>query len=82
MADSPVAGFQVAQSHGNFKLVGTPYGTAPYGIAVPKQAGTMDQAVLAAVKVLMANGVYNQILTHWGIQSGAITNPVINGAIS
>jgi polar amino acid transport system substrate-binding protein len=82
MADSPVAGYQVAQSHGTFKLVGTPYGTAPYGIAVPKSAGSMDQAVLAAVKVLMANGVYNQILKHWGIQSGAITTPVINGAIS
>lgn len=82
MADSPVAAYQVAQSHGTFKLVGTPYGTAPYGIAVPKQAGSMDQAVLAAVKVLMANGTYKQILTHWGIQSGAITNPVINGAIS
>jgi polar amino acid transport system substrate-binding protein len=82
MADSPVAGFQVAQSHGTFKLVGTPYGTAPYGIAIPKSAGTMDQAVLAAVKVLMSNGVYAQILKHWGVQSGAITNPVINGAIS
>jgi len=30
----------------------------------------------------MANGTYNQILTKWGIQSGAITNPVINGATS
>ena len=82
MADSPVAGYQVEQSNGTFKLVGTPYGTAPYGIAVPKSAGTMDQAVLAAVKALMANGDLQQILTHWGVQSGAITNPVINGAIS
>jgi polar amino acid transport system substrate-binding protein len=82
MADTPVANYAVAQSHGTFKLVGTSYGIAPYGIAVPKSATTMDQAVLAAVKVLMANGEYNKILTHWSIQSGAITNPVINGAIS
>jgi hypothetical protein len=34
------------------------------------------------VKDLMANGTYTQILTHWGIQSGAISDPVINGAIS
>jgi polar amino acid transport system substrate-binding protein len=82
MADSPVAAYQVKTSSGAFKLAGTPYGTAPYGIAVPKAAGTMDQAVLAAVKDLISNGTYTKILTHWGIQSGAITDPVINGAIS
>jgi polar amino acid transport system substrate-binding protein len=82
MADSPVAAYQVKQSSGQFKLAGTPYGTAPYGIAIPKSAGTMDQAVLAALKDLITNGTYTTILTHWGIQAGAITNPVINGAIS
>jgi polar amino acid transport system substrate-binding protein len=82
MADSPVAAYQVKTSHGGFKLAGTSYGTAPYGIAVPKAAGAMDKAVLAAVKDLISNGTYNKIMTHWGIQSGEITNPVINGAIS
>jgi polar amino acid transport system substrate-binding protein len=82
MADSPVAAYQVAQSHGNFKLTGKAYGTAPYGIAVPKTDGTFDKAILAALKAVMADGTYTQILTHWGIQSGAITNPVINGATS
>lgn len=82
MADSPVAAYQVKTSNGAFKLAGTPYGTAPYGIAIPKAAGTMDQAVLVAVKDLMSDGTYTKILTHWGIQSGAITDPVINGAIS
>jgi polar amino acid transport system substrate-binding protein len=82
MADSPVAAYQVKTSNGAFKLAGTPYGTAPYGIAIPKTAGSMDKAVLAAVKDLISNGTYTKILTHWGIQSGAITDPVINGAIS
>jgi polar amino acid transport system substrate-binding protein len=82
MADSPVAAYQVKQSSGAFKLAGTPYGTAPYGIAIPKSAGTMDQAVLAALKDLISNGTYTKIMTHWGIQAGAITDPVINGAIS
>src|SRR5438477_63044 len=36
MADSPVADYQVKKSNGQFKVVGTPYGTAPYGIAIPK----------------------------------------------
>ena len=38
MADSPVADYQVKQSSGQFKLVGQPYGTAPYGIAIPKDS--------------------------------------------
>jgi polar amino acid transport system substrate-binding protein len=81
MADSPVAAYQVKKSNGQFKLVGTPYGVAPYGIALPKGNG-MAPAVLAAVKALIANGSYGKIMTKWGVQSGAITTPAINGAIS
>ena len=81
MADSPVAAYQVKLSNGIFKLSGQPYGTAPYGIAIPKGNG-MAQPILDAIKELQKIGVYNQILAKWGIQSGANTNPVINGAIS
>jgi polar amino acid transport system substrate-binding protein len=81
MADSPVAEYQVKQSGGTFKLSGQPYGTAPYGIAIPKNNG-MAKPVLAAMKTLIANGTYMKILTKWGVQAGAITHPVINGATS
>jgi polar amino acid transport system substrate-binding protein len=81
MADSPVAAYQVKQSGGTFKLSGKPYGTAPYGIAIPKNSG-MAAPVQAALKHLIANGTYLRILTRWGVQDGAITNPVINGASS
>ena len=83
MADSPVAAYQVKQSHGAFKLVGTTYGTAPYGLALPKASG-LAPAVLAALKVLEKNGTYMSILTKWGIQSGALpaSEMKINGATS
>ncbi len=81
MADSPVAAYIVKKANGQFKLVGKAYGTAPYGIAIPKGNG-MAKPILDALKVLMANGTYKSILTKWGIQAGAITNPKINGAIS
>ena len=42
----------------------------------------MAPAVLAAIKALMADGTYSTILNKWGVQSGAITNPVIDGATS
>jgi polar amino acid transport system substrate-binding protein len=79
--DSQVAGYVVSISHGQFKLVGTPFSTAPYGFALPKNSG-LAQPFLAAVKTIMANGTYTRILTKWGAQAGAITNPQINGATS
>ena len=81
MADSPVADYQVKKSSGQFKLVGQPYGTAPYGIAIPKGNG-MAPVVKSALEDLIKNGTYTKILTKWGIQSGAITTPAINGATS
>ena len=36
MADSPVAAYIAKKSNGQFKLTGTAYSTAPYGIAIPK----------------------------------------------
>jgi polar amino acid transport system substrate-binding protein len=42
----------------------------------------MAKPVLAAVKELMADGTYLSILDKWGIASGAIHDPKINGATS
>ena len=81
MADSPVADYQVAKSNGQFKIVGKPYGTAPYGIAIPKDNG-MAKPVLAGLKALMADGQYAAILKKWGVQDGALSSPQINGAIN
>jgi polar amino acid transport system substrate-binding protein len=79
-ADSQVAAYIVAQSHGQFKLSGPAFETAPYGIALPKNG--MAKAVLGALQVLMADGIYTKILEKWGIEPGAISQPVINGATS
>ncbi|MCW3033633.1 MAG: extracellular solute-binding protein family 3 [Solirubrobacterales bacterium] len=81
LADSPVVDYQIKKSGGQFKLVGKTYAFAPYGLAIPKTSG-MTKPILAALKELIANGKYKAILEKWGIQSGAITEPTINGAIS
>ncbi|HEY4451885.1 MAG TPA: ABC transporter substrate-binding protein [Solirubrobacteraceae bacterium] len=81
MADSPVVDYQVKLSKGTFKLVGETYEVAPYGIAIPKKSG-MSTPILAALKALISNGTYAKILAKWGTQSGAISEPAINGAKS
>lgn len=82
LGDSPVIAYAVKQQAAKFAVSGDSYGNAPYGIAVPKDAGHLKDAVLGALKELIADGTYTQILTKWGIQSGAITAPAINAATS
>ena len=81
MADSPVAAYAVKQSGGKFKLSGVAYGTAPYGIAMAKNSG-LTKPVVSALNALIASGVYASILNKWGLSSGAIKQPVVNGAQS
>jgi polar amino acid transport system substrate-binding protein len=80
-ADSQVADYIVKQSNGQFQVTGTAFAVAPYGIALPKGNG-MAQAVQTALKQLISDGTYTKLLAKWGVQSGAVTTPVINGATS
>ncbi|MFE2726879.1 ABC transporter substrate-binding protein [Kitasatospora sp. NPDC059327] len=73
MADSPVVDYVVQQSNGRLMKIGSAYNTAPYGIAIPKGDGRLAEAVQGALKGLINDGTYVQILTKWGVQSGALT---------
>jgi polar amino acid transport system substrate-binding protein len=80
LADSPVIDYAIKQTGGQISRVGDAYDTAPYGMLLAKDSGTLKDAVLGAVKSLMADGTYKAILDKWGLAAGAINNPVINGA--
>jgi len=82
LADSGVAGYMAKQSGGKFEIVGTPYATAPYGIAIPKNSGTFDKAIQGAIDKLIQNGTYDKILKKWSATQGAITKSEINAAVS
>jgi polar amino acid transport system substrate-binding protein len=80
-ADSQVAAYIVHLSHGQFKLTGTPFSTAPYGFIVAKNSG-LAAPLLSAVKTLMADGQYKKILDKWGVEQGAVNTAQINGVSS
>ena len=84
MADSPVAAYIGKQSGWKLQLVGGAYGTAPYGIAVPKDTdhAGLAEAISMAMQDLSDDGTYLKILKKWGVQSGAVTSFGLNGAIS
>jgi polar amino acid transport system substrate-binding protein len=81
MADSPVAAYAVKQSNGQFKLSGSSYDDAPYGIAIPKNSG-LAVPIQKAVQALIDNGQYKQILDKWGVEAGAIPTAQVNAATS
>jgi polar amino acid transport system substrate-binding protein len=84
LADSPVNAYAAKQSNGQFAIVGQVYGTAPYGIAVPKDAthAGLAEAISMALADLAQKGTYQQILQKWGVQAGAVTSFGLNGATS
>jgi polar amino acid transport system substrate-binding protein len=82
LADTPVVDYAVKANSQLFQKVGKTTDVAPYGIAIPKDSGTLKNAVLAAVKKMIADGTYTAIMKNWGVQAGAISDPVINGAQS
>jgi polar amino acid transport system substrate-binding protein len=77
-ADSPIIAYQVRKLGVQVRSSPT-FGTAPEGLAVPKGSG-LAEPLLAALKQLIADGTYMQILKKWEIQSAALSNPTINGA--
>jgi polar amino acid transport system substrate-binding protein len=79
MTDSPSAAYQAKLSGGKLKVVGEPYGTAPYGIALPK-GSPLVKPMQSAMKALIADRTYGRILAKYGIEAGAIAEPEINQA--
>lgn len=80
LTDSPVAAYTAKQSSGMFAVAGDTYGTAPYGIAVPKRQNDLRDAVLKAMKDLISDGVYRRLTAKWGLSADAISEPKVNAA--
>ena len=81
LADSPVTGYAVKTSSSQLQIVGTVYGTAPYGIALPKAKGDLAKAFQGAINAIIADGSYKTILDKFGAADGGVTESVINGAM-
>ena len=80
LADSPVMAYAVQQTNGQLELLGDVYDAAPYGYVVAKDQTQFAQAIADAVKSLIDDGSYKQVLAKWGVEDGAIDNPAVNPA--
>ncbi|MCO5990650.1 ABC transporter substrate-binding protein [Actinoallomurus spadix] len=80
LADAPSVVYGARQSADRFEPSGQPYGTALYGIAIPKHHDNLRDAVFTAVKDLINDGTYRRLTDKWGISAGAVREPKINAA--
>lgn len=80
-ADSPVTAYAIKQSGGKLEAAGEIFQSAPYGWPVAK-GSPLAQPLLKALQHIIQTGDYKTIATNWGLESGMINQPVINGAIS
>jgi polar amino acid transport system substrate-binding protein len=80
-ADSPVTAYAIKQSNGKLEAAGEIEQAAPYGWPV-KKGSPLAQSLKMALEHLIANGTYRKIASNWGVESGMIDKPVINGAIN
>lgn len=80
-ADSPVAGYAIAQTGKQLQTVGEDEGVVPQGIVIKKGDRKLGEAVQKTMQKFIDDGTYGKILKHWGVQGGAITKAELNPAV-
>ena len=70
--------YAITQTGDKLETVGDIYDAAPYGYAVPKGQGDYTKAIQGALQKLIDDGTYLKVLSNWAVQSGAITESVVN----
>jgi polar amino acid transport system substrate-binding protein len=76
-----VTAYAINESGGKLEAAGEIFDSAPYGWPVAK-GSPLAQSLLQALEHVVQTGDYKTIATNWGVESGLIQKPVINGAIS
>ncbi len=70
--DSPVTDYYLKLNSGQFEVGGSVVNAAQEGIAVRKGDTSMFNAVQAALKSTQSDGTYKNLISKWGVTSGAI----------
>ncbi len=71
-------GYAMSTSPGAYAAVGKPFNPIPYGIQIPKANTGLRDALVMALKDVMADGTYAALLKKYNLQSGARTSVTVN----
>lgn len=78
MDDTVPLAYAAQTSPETFEVLPGAYASAPLGIGIPKKSTQLRDAILAAVKSMVADGTYGKILNKWGATNVSIGTPTIN----
>ncbi|HUR78566.1 MAG TPA: ABC transporter substrate-binding protein [Acidimicrobiales bacterium] len=81
VADYPVVAYTVktAGDGKDFDVVEQQIDVAPYGIAMPKTNEALKTALHIALKQIIEDGTYDEILEKWNLGAGALKTAKFNG---
>jgi polar amino acid transport system substrate-binding protein len=82
LVDLPPAIAAVDSTDGTLELLGEQYDSAPYGYVLKKEDTAFGEAIVEALKALKADGTYDQILSKWKTEGGAISDFAVNPTVS
>ena len=82
LVDLPPAIAAVDSTNGTLELLGEQYDSAPYGYVLKKTDTDFGAAIVEALKQLKADGTYDQILSKWKTEGGAISDFAVNPTVS
>ena len=82
LVDLPPAIAAVDSTGGTLELLGEQYDSAPYGYVLKKTDTDFGAAIVEALKQLKADGTYDQILSKWKTEGGAISDFAVNPNVS
>jgi polar amino acid transport system substrate-binding protein len=71
--DEPVTGYYVSQNSSKAEIGGVAVAPAPQGMVVRKDNPDFETAVRTALKAMVADGTYLNILKKWGVETGQYT---------
>ncbi|WP_214316896.1 ABC transporter substrate-binding protein [Nonomuraea sediminis] len=78
LADGALVAYQVKQLPDKFATMDALIDPVLVGAAVPKDAGTLRDAVKAGLDAIVADGSYGKILAKWNLTPSAVDKPQIN----
>lgn len=80
ISDYPVVAYlaRTLDSGHAYVVAGRQFGVIPYGIAIRKGDTAERTAVVAALKAVIADGVYDRLLKKWGLEQGAMRSAPVN----
>jgi polar amino acid transport system substrate-binding protein len=81
LQDSPLIAYAVKLSDGKLQTVGDVYASSPYSYVVAQNNRDLSNAILAALKVIEANGSYQKALDNWGVGQGALKEFALNPTV-